>query len=116
MSKFFIIAAAASALVIATPAFAQDRGKPAGSQSTGFGGRNGSATTLRDAPRRGAAGPKVKVFDGNNAGATGQSRGFGGRNGSATDLRDAPRPGRTDARPARMKSSNNLKQVGLANH
>jgi hypothetical protein len=97
MSKTMIIAAAVSALVIATPAFAQDRGKPAG-QSAGFGGRNGSATNLRDAPRRGDEA---------------QSTGFGGRNGSATDLRDAPRRG--DGSP-RTRSTNNLKQVGIANH
>ena len=52
MSKSIIIAAAISALVVATPALAQDRGKPAGTGSTGFDGRNGSATDLRDAPRR----------------------------------------------------------------
>ena len=55
MSKSIIIAAAISALVVATPALAQDRGKPAGTGSTGFDGRNGSATDLRDAPGRDTA-------------------------------------------------------------
>ena len=55
MSKSIIIAAAISALVVATPALAQDRGKPAGTGSTGFGGRNGSAIDLRDAPGRDTA-------------------------------------------------------------
>jgi hypothetical protein len=122
MSKTMIIAAAVSALVIATPAFAQDRGKPAG-QSAGFGGRNGSATSLRDAPRRGDEAQSTG-FGGRNGSATNlrdaprrgdeaQSTGFGGRNGSATDLRDAPRRG--DGSP-RTRSTNNLKQVGIANH
>ncbi|MEG3151956.1 hypothetical protein U1769_18860 [Sphingomonas sp. ZT3P38] len=114
MSKSIIIAAAVSAVIVTTPAFAQDRGKPAGTQSTGFGGRNGSATTLRDAPRRDTAT---------------QSSGFGGRNGSATDLRDAPRRDTGDSKreirrsgvvtrehAPRTQSTNNLKQIGLADH
>jgi hypothetical protein len=111
MSKTLIITAAVSALVIATPAFAQDRGDPAGGQSAGFGGLNGSATNLRDAPR---------------PGDETQSTGFGGRNtgGSATgdaikrEIRSSRvvEPRQTRDRPARHQATNNMKQVGLANH
>ncbi|MEN3746660.1 hypothetical protein TPR58_05735 [Sphingomonas sp. HF-S3] len=92
MSKTLIIAAAFSALVIAGPALAQDQGKPAG--SGGFGGMNGSATDLRDAPRPGEQARPAK---------------------RGTGTRAAPKPRPSKDRPARTQSTNNLKQMGLAN-
>lgn len=97
MSKTMIIAAAVSALVIATPALAQDRGKPAGSQSSGFGGRNGSATKLRDAPRGG--GDKVEEPIKRDIRSSGVAE-----------------PRQTREQAARTQSTNNLKQMGIANH
>lgn len=102
MSKFFIIAAAASAVFAAAPAFAQDScggsataghvkvfdgagGPPIRSvqpttRRNGFDGPHGSATNLRDTP---SSDPTA-----------GRGHGFDGPNGSASNLRDAPRPAR----------------------
>ncbi|PXA97914.1 hypothetical protein DMC47_10990 [Nostoc sp. 3335mG] len=90
MSKTMLIAAAFSALIIAGPALAQDQAKPAG--SGGFGGMNGSATDLRDAPRPGEEAKPAK-------------RG----------TRAAPKPRPAKDRPTRAQTMNNMKQIGLAN-
>lgn len=97
-----IIIAAAASLLVAAPAFAQRDARPA-DQSTGFGGRHGYATTLRDAPRHeeeaqsggfhGRNGSATTIRDAPRRDEQSRSGGFGGRNGSATDLRDTPRSG-----------------------
>ncbi|MEG3143378.1 hypothetical protein U1839_01815 [Sphingomonas sp. RT2P30] len=120
MSKSIIIAAAISALVIATPALAQDRGKPAGAPSTGFGGRNGSATVLRDAPRRDAAAGiqreirssgVLKPLPSSEAGATQGVTKIG-----AGTLRATGSPRRPREYSPRPKASNNLKRMGMEAH
>ena len=73
MSKSIILAAAISALAIAAPAFAQDRGEPGGTESTGFGGRNGSATNLRDAPGRDSEGAILRDIRSSGVVAPGQA-------------------------------------------
>lgn len=111
MSKSMIIAAAVSALVIATPAFAQNSGKPAG-PSAGFGGVNGSATNLRDAPRPGDE-TRSTGFGGRKAGGGG-----GNREDIKREIRNSGvvEPRQTRESAARTKATNNMKQIGLANH
>ncbi|ATY33811.1 hypothetical protein [Sphingomonas psychrotolerans] len=92
MSKIMVIAAAVSGLVITTSAFAQDRGEPSSSQSAGFGGRNGSATNLRDTPRRDDA-IKREI-----------------RSSGVVEPRQTREPA------SRSQATNNMKQLSLGNH
>ncbi|PSJ40532.1 hypothetical protein C7I55_09370 [Sphingomonas deserti] len=87
MSKIMIIAAAVSALAITTPAFAEDRGKPADGQSA----RSGERRAISDGASGGASKPEIR------------SRGAG-------------KPRQSRERAARTKCANNLKQIGLGNH
>ena len=93
MSKTMIIAAAISALVIATPALAQDQGNPADHQSADSGGRSGTGGERTD-----------------GAGATGETSQREIRSSSVVE------PRQTRKRSRRAQCTNNLKQIGLANH
>ncbi|PSJ37904.1 hypothetical protein [Allosphingosinicella deserti] len=93
MSKTMIIGAAFSAIVIATPALAQDQGGPAHGQSAGSGGGSSSG-----------------------GGRTG-----GGDATAETSQRESRssrvvEPRRTPKRSQRAQCVNNLKQIGLGNH
>ena len=116
MSKSIIIAAAISALVIATPAFAQDSGKPAGTDSTGFGGRNGSATDLRDAPRRDTSDRIGREIRSSGVAEPRETSEAPARDAGGHIQREIRCSGVVTPRQASGRSTNNLKQIGLADH
>ena len=111
MSTTMIIAAAVSAFVISTPAFAEDRGKPADGQSAASGGRNASATSLRGSSGSGEA--QLARSGGRRMGGDGS---IGEPSNRETRSSGIVKPRHTREQSERAQCVNNLKQLGLGAH